>query len=111
MDCVVFDNSQESLRLQKSLRLKESLRLQKSHRLQESLRLQKSLRLQLEKAENQIRQLSQINGDLTARCEFLQQNFNGNYNELLIEYQTLNRVFQMNEKNYQEMLKKYTPTT
>ena len=35
------------------------------------------------------------------------QNFNGNYNELLIEYQTLNRAFQMNDKNYQEMLKQY----
>ena len=89
MDCPVYDNSQESLRLQKSLRLQESLRLQ------------------LENAENHIRQLLQINIDLTARCEFLQQNFNGNYNELLIEYQTLNRAFQMNDKNYQEMLKKY----
>ena len=119
MDCVVYDNSQESLRLQESLRSQEShrlqkshrsqesLRLQKSHRLQESLRLQKSLHMQLENAENQIGHLLQINGELTARCEFLQQNFNGNYNELLIEYQTLNRVFQMNEKNYQEMLKKY----
>jgi len=69
--------------------------------------LQESLRLQLENAENHIRQLLQINIDLTARCEFLQQNFNGNYNELLIEYQTLNRAFQMNDKNYQEMLKQY----
>jgi hypothetical protein len=25
----------------------------------------------------------------------------------LIEYQTLNRAFQMNDKNYQEMLKQY----
>jgi hypothetical protein len=83
MDCVVYDNSQESLSLQESLRL------------------------QLENAENQIRQLLQINSELTARCEFLQQNFNGNYNELLIEYQTLNRVFLMSEKKYQEMLKKY----
>ncbi len=49
----------------------------------------------LEKAEREIQRLLRINSELTARCEFLQQNFNGDYNELLIEYQALNRAFEI----------------
>jgi hypothetical protein len=49
----------------------------------------------LEKAEMEIQKLLRINSELTARCEFLQQNFNGDYNELLIEYQALNRAFEI----------------
>ena len=49
----------------------------------------------LEKAEIEIQKLLRINSELTARCEFLQQNFNGDYNELLIEYQALNRAFEI----------------
>jgi hypothetical protein len=43
----------------------------------------------------EIQRLLRINSELTARCEFLQQNFNGDYNELLIEYQALNRAFEI----------------
>ena len=49
----------------------------------------------LEKAEMEIQKLLRINSELTARCEFLQQNFNGDYNELLIEYQALNKAFEI----------------
>ena len=58
----------------------------------ESQSLEKQL---LEKAEMEIQRLLRINSELTARCEFLQQNFNGDYNELLIEYQALNRAFEI----------------
>ncbi len=58
----------------------------------ESQSLEKQL---LEKAEMEIQKLLRINSELTARCEFLQQNFNGDYNELLIEYQALNRAFEI----------------
>ena len=53
----------------------------------------------LEKAEMEIQKLLRINSELTARCEFLQQNFNGDYNELLIEYQALNRAFEILQLN------------
>ncbi len=49
----------------------------------------------LEKAELEIQKLLRLNSELTARCEFLQQNFNGDYNELLIEYQALNQAFEI----------------
>jgi hypothetical protein len=53
----------------------------------------------LEKAEHEIQKLLRINSELTARCEFLQQNFNGDYNELLIEYQALNKAFEILKKH------------
>jgi hypothetical protein len=55
----------------------------------------------LEKAEMEIQKLLRINSELTARCEFLQQNFNGDYNELMIEYQALNRAFEILKKHKQ----------
>jgi len=55
----------------------------------------------LEKAEMEIQKLLQINCELTARCEFLQQNFNGDYNELLIEYNALNKAFDILKKHKQ----------
>jgi hypothetical protein len=53
----------------------------------------------LEKAELEIQKLLRINSELTARCEFLQQNFNGDYNELLIEYKALNQAFEILKKH------------
>jgi hypothetical protein len=59
----------------------------------ESLRPESLQRL--EQAEMEIQRLLQINSELTKRCEFLQQNFNGDYNELMIEYNALNRAFEI----------------
>lgn len=53
------------------------------------------LKQQLELAEAEIKVLLQRNNELIERCEFLQKNFNGDYNELLIEYQALNRMFEL----------------
>lgn len=61
----------------------------------ELLRKNADLQQQLDRAENEIKILLNKNNQLMERCEFLQQNFNGDYNELLIEYQTLNRVFEL----------------
>lgn len=55
----------------------------------------------LEQAEMEIQRLLQINSELTKRCEFLQQNFNGDYNELMIEYNALNQAFEILKKNKQ----------
>ena len=53
------------------------------------------LKQQLDLAEAEIKILLNKNNELIERCEFLQKNFNGDYNELLIEYQALNRMFEL----------------
>lgn len=53
------------------------------------------LKQQLERAEAEIKMLLNKNNELIERCEFLHKNFNGDYNELLIEYQALNRMFEL----------------
>ena len=53
------------------------------------------LKQQLDRAEAEIKMLLNKNNELIERCEFLQKNFNGDYNELLIEYQALSRMFDL----------------